>query len=70
MYYSMNDRKIYDFFLTKSNSKGNYKMAMSSNLNEMILYCVDRYACWRRNLLGYFGEDFGPEKCNKFCDNC
>lgn len=48
LYFRPSDRKIYDFFSSNSSSKQNYKNTMSKNLNDIILYGLNKYTCWRK----------------------
>eukprot|EP00960_Hanusia_phi_P062088 765035-Hanusia_phi.AAC.16 len=41
-----------------------------NNLNKMVEYCETQFTCRRQLQLHYFGENFGPDKCGKTCDNC
>ncbi len=43
---------------------------MNKNLNDIILYGLNKYTCWRKQLLAYFGEIFDAKECNRGCDNC
>ncbi len=43
---------------------------MNKNLNEMLIYSMDKFTCRRKQLLAYFGEIFDEKLCNKGCDNC
>lgn len=48
LYFWSSDWKIYDFFASNSSSKQNYKMTMNKNLNDIILYGLNKYTCWRK----------------------
>ncbi|PHH78195.1 hypothetical protein CDD80_7217 [Ophiocordyceps camponoti-rufipedis] len=39
-------------------------------LNRVTSFCDNMADCRRSEVLRYFGEDIGPEQCQKQCDNC
>lgn len=40
------------------------------SIQNMAIFCEDKYRCRREMLLEHFGEKFDREQCNGTCDNC
>lgn len=42
----------------------------SELFEKMVQLCRNHHECLRKQVLGYFLEDFDVRKCNKTCGNC
>lgn len=67
LFYSVNDGKIYQQFIDKSEADETFKMVQRSKLNRMIEFCQST-SCRTNMILSYFGE-YRTEQCGH-CDNC
>ncbi|EKX42094.1 BLM RecQ DNA helicase family member, partial [Guillardia theta CCMP2712] len=67
LYYSYSDKLVHDKMAQDDFDK---KENVRNNLNKMVEYCETQFTCRRQLQLHYFGENFGPDKCGKTCDNC
>ncbi|MBU0459299.1 MAG: HRDC domain-containing protein, partial [Nanoarchaeota archaeon] len=67
LFYSKGDKRKHEFFINKIGDDIVGSRA-SSKLNQMMRYC-ENASCRRKDILGYFGEDFSEGNCNS-CDIC
>jgi ATP-dependent DNA helicase RecQ len=67
MFYSPQDRQLYDYFLENIAEK-EVRESMGSKTRAMYNLCRT-WECRRKSLLDYFGEKYPGDKCNS-CDNC
>ena len=61
LYYSYDDKAKIETHLSKNKNFDCYKM---------IEFCENSFLCRRKIMLGFFGEDFQSENCNKMCEIC
>ncbi|EKM55793.1 uncharacterized protein PHACADRAFT_95968 [Phanerochaete carnosa HHB-10118-sp] len=40
------------------------------HIRRVVQYCLNAVNCRRQQVLAYFDEQFDPEDCHDFCDNC
>lgn len=62
-FYSLSDKKTYDFFLQKSNKRN------SQQLYKSMLYCLGSAECRRKQILNGMGEEIAQNNCS-YCDVC
>ncbi len=67
LFYSKGDKRKHEFFINKIGDDVVGSSA-SGKLNQMMRYC-ENISCRRKDILGYFGEDFSEGNCNS-CDVC
>jgi len=67
LFYARRDKEKHDYFINDLEDNGS-KEREKEKLNKVMDYCESR-VCRRRQILGYFGEEFKGEKCGK-CDIC
>mmetsp|Transcript_26073 Transcript_26073/g.46293 ORF Transcript_26073/g.46293 Transcript_26073/m.46293 type:complete len:982 (-) Transcript_26073:43-2988(-) len=69
MYYGYGDKQKQEYFIHNGKS-GSRQQENFHELNSIMAYCEDRFACRRKLQLAHFGEEFDEKQCNKTCDNC
>jgi hypothetical protein len=76
LYFSYRDKSKLQAMIMKGRDDGGQANSHQSmqmgieNLLSCVSFCLNDVDCRRQQLLGYFGEHFTSEQCNKTCDNC
>ncbi|KAI9249995.1 P-loop containing nucleoside triphosphate hydrolase protein [Sporodiniella umbellata] len=70
LYYSFQDMRTHNYLIDQGEGSWQQKQRQRDNLNMMMRYCDNKTDCRRKQILGYFGEKFNPQGCQKMCDNC
>ncbi|POR36598.1 ATP-dependent DNA helicase hus2/rqh1 [Tolypocladium paradoxum] len=70
LFYGKGDIRVLKKLIADGEGNDEQKERQMVMLNRVTAFCDNKSDCRRTEILRYFGEDFMPSQCHKFCDNC
>jgi len=73
LYYDMADKRFQEYLLVQGREGHESSKVMQIGqigIHKMLDYCDEQYICRRKLLAEYFEQNYSPDDCKDFCDNC